>query len=551
MIERLFFSTLAMLRKREAKWIVLSASLVLASPAAFAEPSLFFTDLTSGPKSGSGTFANGAFVRLYGKGFGALRGNGRVTLNGAEVANYQFWGTDNISGLDMIIVQPGASTSSGNFVVTTDSGETSNGVPFVVDNSRNIREVGNNSDLSSAVSGIRSNNRNDIVYLRGGTYTVRVGTTTWGDDDFTFGRGDSGTAWIAYPGQAVNVGDWRFNDGNGNTDNVTIAGLYATGGDDTFFSGWGGTAGAPNEAGPTNTRLIGNDITTTYRGNTMTGAVQFSADGGRLLGNYIHDNGGSTVYNNNHSVYIQLGADDVEIAYNRFLNERVGHVIQIHTDGPMRQYDNVRIHSNMLQRGPNGNSRGTNVSGTTANSTVDIYNNVYDSVGQDFSVHISYTGTTRFYNNTIVNGNGANSFDGLIRLRGDAATLDVRNNVIWDDGNSSAYLSAESGATLGSDLAADSNLYFNSGNGPSIDANAINGDPQLMNPADLAWANRDYRLQLGSPAIDQGTGTVSSLVDLDLEGRSRPRGDGYDIGAFESDGAMAARPLPPSNLVAR
>ena len=473
-----------------------------------------------------------------------------MTLNGTEVASYAYWGTDPISGLSLVIVQPGPNTSSGDFVVTTSGGQATNGVSFTVDNSRNIREVGNNSQLSSAASAIRGNNQDDIVYFRGGTYTTRVGTTTWGNDDFTFGSRESGTAWIAYPNEIVNVGDWRFYDGQGRADNVTIAGFYATGGDDVFFSGYGGTAGSANEPGPVNTRIIGNDITTTYGGNTQTGAVQTTGDGFRMLGNYVHDNGGNTIYNNNHSVYIQLGADDVEVAYNRFYNERLGHVIQVHTDGPMRQYDNVRIHSNVLQRGPNGNSRGTNVSGTTASSTIDIYNNVFDSIGQDFSVHISYTGTTRFFNNTILEGNGSNSFDGLVRMRGSSGSLDVRNNIIGDDGNSSSYVSAEGGASMGSNVTVDSNVYFNNGNGPGADGNAVNAAPQLIDANNNNWSRRDYRLQETSPAIDQGTNGVSSVVRSDMAGTSRPRGGGFDIGAYESDGAVAARPMPPTDLVA-
>ncbi|MEO1245961.1 MAG: choice-of-anchor Q domain-containing protein [Pseudomonadota bacterium] len=539
-----------MLRKRHG---VAAAILTLAlSPAlALAQPVAFFTDLTSGPNTGSGDYADGAFVRIYGSGFGATRGGGRVTLNGSEVASYAFWGTDPISGLSMIVVQPGSGTSSGDFVVTTNNGESSNGIRYTIDNSRNIREVNNNSSLQSAASSISGNNRRDIVYFRGGTYSTRVGRTSWGDDDFTFGSAFSNTAWIAYPGETVNVGDWRFYDGAGNADDVTVAGMYAVGGSDVFFSGWGGTAGSSNEPGPVNNRIIGNDITTTYTHNTQTGAVQTTGDGFRMLGNFVHDNGGNTIHNNNHSVYIQLGADDVEVAWNRFYNERLGHVIQVHTDGPMRQYDNVRIHSNVLQQGPNGSCRGINVSGSTASSTVDVYNNVFDSVGQNFSVHISYTGTTRFFNNTIVRGNGSDSFDGLVRLRGGEGSLTVYNNIFWDDGNSSNYVSAESGASMGSDLIVDSNLYFNRGNGPSSDSNAVSGNPELVNPSDSVWSRRDYRPLPTSPAVDAGSGSVGSLVSRDQAGSARPRGNGYDLGAYESDGTIAARPSPPRDLVAQ
>jgi parallel beta-helix repeat protein len=52
-----------------------------------------------------------------------------------------------------------------------------------------------------------------------------------------------------------------------------------------------------------------------------------------------------------------------------------------------------------------------------------------------------------------------------------------------------------------------------------------NINPQLADPT-----NGDYHLQAGSPCIDAG---VDLGVTDDLDGISRPQGDGYDIGAYE------------------
>jgi hypothetical protein len=41
----------------------------------------------------------------------------------------------------------------------------------------------------------------------------------------------------------------------------------------------------------------------------------------------------------------------------------------------------------------------------------------------------------------------------------------------------------------------------------------------------------DYHLAVGSACIDSGT--ASNAPDHDLEGRSRPHGAGYDMGAYE------------------
>jgi hypothetical protein len=57
-----------------------------------------------------------------------------------------------------------------------------------------------------------------------------------------------------------------------------------------------------------------------------------------------------------------------------------------------------------------------------------------------------------------------------------------------------------------------------------------------VNPQFIHVRDRDFRLQLGSPAID--TGVSLSEVPADFFGSSRPMGGAHDIGAFEFDGTM-------------
>jgi len=56
-------------------------------------------------------------------------------------------------------------------------------------------------------------------------------------------------------------------------------------------------------------------------------------------------------------------------------------------------------------------------------------------------------------------------------------------------------------------------------------AHNLSGDPKFVNPA-----AGNYHLALGSPAIDSGTDVG---VMTDLAGLSRPKGKGFDMGAFE------------------
>ena len=104
--------------------IVMLAFCSTAMLAQSSTPRLFYSDLESGPNTG-GQNNNGAFVTLWGKGFGASQGSSSVTVGGGAVAGYPLW-TDS-----KIIVQLGAGAVTGNIVVKAGSAA-SNEVPFTV-----------------------------------------------------------------------------------------------------------------------------------------------------------------------------------------------------------------------------------------------------------------------------------------------------------------------------------------------------------------------------------------------------------------------------------
>jgi len=113
-------------------FLALAVELGVGASAAAAAPRLFLTDLQSGPSAG-GEGNLGAFVTIWGEGFGAARGDSTVTVGGREVARYVTWGEDNAvaRGLDMIVVHLGPAVASGDIVVTA-AGEASNPLPFTV-----------------------------------------------------------------------------------------------------------------------------------------------------------------------------------------------------------------------------------------------------------------------------------------------------------------------------------------------------------------------------------------------------------------------------------
>ncbi len=90
--------------------LLLFLLLVLPSGLSAQTPRIFFSDLESGPNVG-GKGNNGAWVAIWGKGFGAERGASTVTVGGCAAVAYPLW-TDS-----QIIFQLGPAAKTGNIVV--------------------------------------------------------------------------------------------------------------------------------------------------------------------------------------------------------------------------------------------------------------------------------------------------------------------------------------------------------------------------------------------------------------------------------------------------
>ncbi|ACL66193.1 conserved hypothetical protein [Anaeromyxobacter dehalogenans 2CP-1] len=115
----------------------------------------------------------------------------------------------------------------------------------------------------------------------------------------------------------------------------------------------------------------------------------------------------------------------------------------------------------------------------------------------------------RIYNNTVYDGT-AGSGSGLLQTNSSVTNLRVRNNLYGAATLSSVSLIQGAG---GAGWAADHNLATSS---PGF-ANAAGGD---------------FSLGSGSPAVDAGAALRDAGLDYQLS--ARPRGAGYDLGAYES-----------------
>jgi hypothetical protein len=178
-----------------------------------------------------------------------------------------------------------------------------------------------------------------------------------------------------------------------------------------------------------------------------------------------------------------------------------------------------------------------------------ILNDIYDS-----QVGISITSlnsdcatpvTVRVIGNTIHNILGT-----AIQGWGSGKIVSIVGNTIYDIGGNGVDLD-----NLASGSAVENNILRDI---DGLDTAFTGGTPTLRNnlpdttdPRFISPTTGNFRLAIGSPAIDTGVASTAytafqSLygisVSVDRDGNSRPAGPGWDLGAYESGGS-----IPPSD----
>jgi hypothetical protein len=205
-------------------------------------------------------------------------------------------------------------------------------------------------------------------------------------------------------------------------------------------------------------------------------------------GNVIHDigrlppgngcNPSNNYYqNHDHGVYHSAG-DDITMRNNVIYNVKAG--------WPIHVYPNARARMNIL------------------NNTIAFSNQYPGKVGAiiiyDASVSDSNISNNIFYqvNTTAINIGGSGVSFSNVR---------IGNNIVSN----------------GTILQVSSGISTSGISG--LNTNRANADPEMVNPAGF-----DFHLRGDSLAIDSGA-TVP--VTTDIEGRRRPQGSGFDVGAYE------------------
>ncbi|MDO8725005.1 MAG: carbohydrate-binding protein [Candidatus Methanoperedens sp.] len=255
--------------------------------------------------------------------------------------------------------------------------------------------------------------------------------------------------------------------------------------------------------------IDGNEIT---KAQTMSGlssqtheTISFvNVDGFEIKNNKL--------YNNNfESIDAKGGSKNGKIHH----NDISGHVSAgIYLDAWSTPSYSIEIFDNRIHDSSNSGARGIAVAVEQAGGSlrdIKIYNNLlYNNAATGFAVAWYSKGPVdniQFINNVLYNNGLVDNWGGGISIEFTGATnVILRNNIVYSNRNYQVQNSTGSGTTI------DNNL---------IDVNPLFVDPSA----------EDFHLKTGSNGIDKGSSTNAPTVDFD--GKLRPSGAGYDIGAYE------------------
>jgi hypothetical protein len=516
-------------------------------PAPIAGLRVFFTDLTSGPNTG-GQNGKGAFVTVWGNGFGASRSGGSVTIGGGAADNYPIWTNTKIT------LQLGAAAKTGDIVVHVGSKGDSNALPFTVraGNVFFVSSTGSDSNdgsyahpwatIPQAKNKVQAG---DVAYI--GTSAGDSVSQTTQDASSPYGCAlgmsvndgtNSGTmaapkALVVYPGATATVGvESNLERGiltpgiTGSFDYWVIAGFTLRGTQEALEL----------ENAPTGWRVVGNDISCP-NGSGLTGCVTGMPTDLKFFGNVVHDAAANvtTISKYYHGVY--WGSSHIEMGWNVVRDGKTCRAIQFHDTGGPNEFD-LSVHDNVIH--------GTVCDGINfatvdpSQGKVEAFNNVVWDVGHgpdpveassDYAcVYVSGEtdtgpaggGAVEVYNNTLYDcGSWTKDSSASAFNNGGgnpSLTMHLVNNLVLAK-TGERYLATTSL------IAGNNDLWFGAGAAPSGFAASVAADPMLVSPSTF-----DFHLTASSPAVDKGVPTGAAT---DIDGNPRPQGNAFDIGAYE------------------
>jgi hypothetical protein len=234
----------------------------------------------------------------------------------------------------------------------------------------------------------------------------------------------------------------------------------------------------------------------------------------------------------------------IEIAYNNFHDN--------YEDGvDLKDVQYMRVHHNKFHHNQN---KGFGNASYSANDLEIWANEIYSNKGFGIIAKSGFGNRWKMYNNLIYNNCTDPPSYGCDGVSLSGSGHEFYNNVVYANTiPSNATYAGAANAGFSGTATLRNNIFFNNatgkngniinGSGGTIDNNYVypaspgitgNNAITVSNPQLKAPENADFRLLSNSPLIDAGDNVG---VTTDYAGKSRPKGGGYDIGAYEYDTA--------------
>jgi len=511
-------------------------------------PTILFTDLTSGPHSGGESISgySGVYVTIYGTSFGTSQGSSTVTLGGGTCLRVVSWGTTWL-WYQKIVVQLGASCSTGSLAVTTSAG-TSNGLSFTV-RSGGIYCVSTNGSDSNAGTftggcwrtvghAALAMNAGSTVYVQNGVNETAVSSysAVVNIQGNPGGTATNPIAIVGYPGATATIGSIdgaayaiRVPQIGDSPTYYVIAGLTLRGGGE-----------AMDVYSSDHWYVVGNDMSCDSAGGGYACFHGESSTNLYLYGNYVHD-----IRNNVklfHSIYFTTNTNHVWVGWNEVnadpTNSGQGGCrgLQFYSTGGADMYD-LHVHDNTIM-----NTICDGIAMTTVNANngpVELYNNVIAHAGTSMPAgglahntclqiasQTAPTAAALVYNNSLYDcGAGAIGY-GVAGCYELSVPTSLHNNTCYVTGGE-PYLDSSSNSPC-SDITQSSNNNWYGAGAPPCGLSEANKNPLYTSITPGVY---NLRPTSTSPLVNAGL-SMSSL-GYDITGVARPQGTAYDIGAYE------------------
>lgn len=242
-----------------------------------------------------------------------------------------------------------------------------------------------------------------------------------------------------------------------------------------------------------------------------------------------------------HGIYVSNSCDRPTVRGNLIHDNNAN---GIHLNGDASQGGDGLIEDALIEENiifGNGAAGGSGINGDGLVSSVIRNNLLYDNHASGISLY-SIDGATGATDNVVVNNTVINANDArwCLNISDGSTGNTVRNNIFYNYHSFRGAITIDSTSLPG--FSSDYNAVisrFSDDGGSSVmslaawQALGYDQNSFVATPAALfIAATTDFHLSPTSPALDAGT--ASNAPASDLEGNPRPVGDGYDIGAYES-----------------